>query len=58
MNMPSAKYNELIKVISNWSGDKDALQKLYDEIYYNYDDGSEMLRRLDVYQSKWTMNLH
>jgi len=45
-------------MIRSWSGSKEALQRLYDEIYYKYDDGREMIRRLDQYQSKWTMNLH
>ncbi len=58
MNMPSDEYNKMIKVISNWSGDKDGLQRLYNDIYYKYEDGREMLRRLDVYQRKWTMDLH
>ncbi len=58
MNMPSDEYNKMIKVISNWSGDKDGLQRLYNDIYYKYEDGGEMLRRLDVYQRKWTMDLH
>jgi len=58
MRMPDAEYNRVMRVIKDWSLSKEALQKLYDEIYYSYDDGSDMLRRLDCYQSKWTMNLH
>lgn len=58
MNMPSSEYNRLIDVVRNWSGTKEGLQKLYDEIYYSYDDGRDMIRRLDSYQSKWTMDLH
>ena len=58
MNMPSNEYNRLIDVVRNWSGTKEGLQKLYDEIYYSYDDGRDMIRRLDSYQSRWTMDLH
>ena len=58
MKMPDREYNEIMYMIRSWSGSKEALQRLYDEIYYNYDDGREMIRRLDQYQSKWTMNLH
>ena len=58
MKMPDREYNEVMKLIRSWSGTKEALQRLYDEIYYKYDDGREMIRRLDSYQSKWTMNLH
>ena len=58
MNMPSSEYNELIKRIRDWNGSKEGLQRLYDDIYYKYDDGKEIIRRLDSYQSKWTMNLH
>ena len=58
MRMPDREYNELMRLIRSWSGTKEGLQRLYDEIYYKYDDGREMIRRLDTYQSKWTMNLH
>ena len=58
MRMPDAEYNRVMRMIKDWNLSKEALQKLYDEIYYSYDDGSDMLRRLDTYQSKWTMNLH
>lgn len=58
MNMPSSEYNELIRRIRDWNGSKEGLQRLYDDIYYKYDDGKEIIRRLDSYQSKWTMNLH
>lgn len=58
MKMPDREYNEIMHMIRSWSGSKEALQRLYDDIYYKYDDGREMLRRLDQYQSKWTMNLH
>lgn len=58
MKMPDKEYNETMHMIRSWSGSKEALQRLYDDIYYKYDDGREMIRRLDQYQSKWTMDLH
>ena len=58
MNMPASEYNEICKMVRNWTGTKEQLQALYDSIYARYDDGSEMLRRIDKYQSEWTMNLH
>ena len=58
MNMPSGEYNRVYRLIRDWFGSKEALQALYDEIFRKYDDGREMIRRLDSYQSKWTMNLH
>ena len=58
MKMPDSEYNNYMKMIQNWSSSKEALQKLYDEIYYKYDDSKEMLYRLDKYQTKWTMNTH
>ena len=58
MNMPSSKYNEFYKIVRDWEGSKEGLQRLYDEVYYEYDDGREMLRRVDPYQSKYRMDLH
>ncbi len=58
MNMPSDKYNEFYRIVRDWNGTKEGLQKLYDEVYYSYDDGAEMIRRADAYQSKWSMDLH
>lgn len=59
MNMPAREYNEFYRVVRNWSGSKEGLQKLYDDVYYKYDDGAEILRRVDsMYQRRWTMNLH
>lgn len=58
MRMPDSEYNRVYKVVRDWSGSKEGLQKLYDEIYYEYDDGADMLYRIDKYQTKWTMNLH
>ena len=53
MKMPDSEYNVLIKVISNWQGTKEDLQAVYDKIAWTYEDGPEMLRRLDKYQRKW-----
>ncbi len=59
MNMPAREYNEFYRIVRDWNGSKEGLQKLYDEVYYKYDDGAEILRRVDsLYQRKWTMNLH
>ena len=58
MKMPDSEYNVLIKVISNWQGTKEDLQAVYDKIAWTYEDGPEMLRRLDKYQRKWGRNLH
>lgn len=59
MNMPASEYNDFYKIVRDWSGSQDALQRLYDEVYYKYDDGAEILRRVDsMYQRRWTMNLH
>lgn len=58
MRMPSRDYDDYRELISNWRGDKSGLQRVYDEIFYKYDDGREMLRRLDSYQHSWTMDLH
>ena len=56
--MPNSEYNSLKQLISNWNGTKEELQMVYDKVAWTYDDGPEMLRRLDAYQSKWSMNLH
>lgn len=58
MRMPDREYNEVLRRIKDWRGTKEELQALYDRIYDSYDDGKEMLYRLDKYQSKWTMNLY
>ena len=58
MDLPGSEYNRLMRSISQWTGTKEELQALYDQIARSYDDGAEMLRRLDAYQSKWRMNLH
>jgi len=58
MNMPNDEYYKMREIISEWRGTQESLQKLYDEIYYKYDDGAEMLRRLDSYQRQYSMNLH
>lgn len=59
MKMPASEYNDFYKIVRDWSGSKEALQRLYDEVYYKYDDGAEILRRVDsMYQRRWTMDLH
>lgn len=58
MKMPDSEYNSLKQLISNWNGTKEELQVIYDRIAWTYDDGPEMLRRLDKCQSRWSMNLH
>ena len=59
MKMPASEYNDFYKIVRDWSGSQDALQRLYDEVFYKYDDGAEILRRVDsMYQRRWTMNLH
>lgn len=58
MKMPDSEYNSLKQLISNWNGTKEELQMIYDRIAWTYDDGPEMLRRLDKCQSGWSMNLH
>ena len=58
MKMPDSEYNSLKQLISNWNGTKEELQMIYDRSAWTYDDGPEMLRRLDKCQSRWSMNLH
>lgn len=58
MRMSTREYENYRELISNWRGSKEGLQRIYDEIYYRYDDGREMIRRLDCYQRQYTMNLH
>ena len=58
MRMPDKEYNEILHRIKNWCGTKEALQAEYDRIFYSYDDGRDIIRRLDCYQRKWSMNLH
>ena len=59
MKMPASEYNDFYKIVRDWSGSQDALQRLYDEVFYKYDDGAEILRCVDsMYQRRWTMNLH
>ena len=58
MKMPDSEYNSLKRLISDWKGTKEELQMIYDKVAWTYDDGPEMLRRLDKNQSKWSMDLH
>jgi len=60
MNMPSSEYNEFWRIVRDWSGSREELQRLYDEIARKYDDGPELLRRVDsLHQTRFSdMNLH
>lgn len=57
--MPTRDYENYRDLISNWPGSQSALQNVYDEIYRKYDDGAEMLYRLDKYNRRFSrMDLH
>lgn len=58
--MSQSEYNEYRKLVEDIAhhGTKEELQRLYDEIYRNYDDGSWCCKMLDDYQTNWTMNTH
>lgn len=60
MNMPGSDYNEFYRIVRDWTGSREELQRLYDEVYRKYDDGHEILVRVDsMYQRKFSgMNLH
>ena len=60
MNMPSSEYNSVSKQIENGYYSKDGLQNLYDMIVAKYDDGREIVRRLDsLHNRKYSgMDLH
>ena len=60
MKMPDSEYNDFYRIVRDWSGDKESLQRLYDEIYYKYDDGAEILKRVEsMWQRRFTdMNTH
>jgi len=59
MNMPSSEYNEFRRIALDWRDSREALQRLHDEIARKYDDGSELLRRVDsLHQTRFSdMNL-
>ena len=50
-------YKALVESIAR-NGSKEQLQRLYDEIYLKYDDGSWCCRMLDGYQSRWSVDTH
>ena len=60
--MSGSEYDDYKKIIQDrfqyGSGTKEELQRLYDMIISRYDDGSECLKTLDKYQTKWTMYLY
>ncbi len=58
MKMPNDEYEKYKKLVSGWSGGKDDLQRVYDEIFYKYEDAHDCLVEIDKQQSKWTMDLH
>lgn len=60
MKMPNDVYYTVREQVSNWKGTQEALQKLYDDIYCKYDDGREILERLEsMYQRRFSgMNTH
>ncbi len=58
MKMPNDEYEKYKRLVSDWSGDKEDLQRVYDEIFYRYEDAHEVLRDIDKCQSKWVMDLH
>ena len=60
MNMPASEYNSIYRQIDDGIFSKEELQRLYDRIVATYDDGREIVRRLDsMHNRKYTgMNLH
>ena len=58
MKMPDREHEVLKKVVYDWKGTKEDLQAVYDKIAWTYEDGPDILRRLDKLQSKWRMDLH
>ncbi len=58
MKMPSDEYQKYKNLVADWSYGKDDLQRVYDEIFYKYEDAHECLKEIDKQQTKWTMNLH
>ena len=58
MKMSNDEYVNYKHMVRDWQGDKEQLQRLYDEIYRKYDDAPEWLPEIDKQQSRWVMNLH
>ena len=60
MNMPASEYNKIYRQIEDGLFSRDALQRLYDMIVATYDDGREIVRRLDsMHNHKYSgMDLH
>ena len=60
MNMPASEYNTVYRQIEDGYFSNEGLQRLYDMIVAKYDDGREIVRRLDsLHNHKYSgMNLH
>ena len=60
MNMPSDEYNKAAKQMDDGYFSKEGLQNLYDSIVARYDDGREIVRRLDsMHNRRYSgMDLH
>ncbi len=60
MNMPASEYNKIYRQIEDGYFSREELQRLYDMIVAKYDDGCEIVRRLDsLHNHKYSgMNLH
>ncbi len=60
MKMPASEYNTFYRVVRDWSGTKEDLQRLYDEVFRAYEDGHEILERVEsMYQHRFSgMNTH
>ncbi len=59
-NMSQSEYDNYRKQVEYIArnGSQEELQRLYDEIWRKYDDGSWCCKMLDDYQTNWTMNTH
>jgi hypothetical protein len=60
MKMPDSEYNEICRKVDAGFYSRDALQALYDRIVSAYDDGREIVRRIDsLHNRKYSgMDLH
>jgi hypothetical protein len=58
MKMTNDQYVSYKHRVRDWKGTKEGLQRLYDEIYYTFEDAPEWLPEIDKQQTSWVMNLH
>ena len=60
MRMTASEYNDFYRVVRDWSGSKVDLQRLYDKVAEKYDDGHEILERVEsLHQHRFCdMNTH